>query len=95
MTTRDPDSRPLRGITEETFLSHIRNHSAREVVVQYMGLSEVDGSEQWTISIRLGDSRNRLTPIRSKREPVRYWKSLKAVASFCRKRGVPVATVEW
>lgn len=93
MTTRDPDSRPLRGITEETFLSHLRNHSAREVVAQFMGEGP-DGAERWSLSIRLGDSRNRLTPIRSKREPVRYWKSLKALASFCRGHGVMVFTVE-
>lgn len=50
----------------------------------------VDGG--WSLQGRLGAS---WRPIRSRREPVRVWRSLTALGTFCDKVGIRTLTVEF
>lgn len=47
--------------------------------------------EAWRLELRL---RAKWLPIRSRREPVRLWRSLTAVGRFCAGVGIKVLTVE-
>ena len=47
--------------------------------------------EDWRLELRLGV---RWLPVRSRREPVRHWRSLTAVGRFCKGVGIKVLTVE-
>lgn len=53
----------------------------------------------WTLSVRLGGPTARLVPVRlvpvrSRREPLRIWTSLKAVVKFADKVGLTAFSVE-
>ncbi|MNI79669.1 hypothetical protein D3C85_1072180 [compost metagenome] len=50
----------------------------------------IDGG--WSLQGRLGAS---WRPIRSRREPVRVWRSLTALGTFCDKVGIRTLTVEF
>ncbi|MNE61459.1 hypothetical protein D3C80_1566740 [compost metagenome] len=50
----------------------------------------IDGG--WSLQGRLGTS---WRPIRSRREPVRVWRSLTALGTFCDKVGIRTLTVEF
>jgi hypothetical protein len=45
----------------------------------------------WRLELRLGA---KWLPVRSRREPIRYWRSLTAVGRFCEMVGITVLTVE-
>lgn len=45
----------------------------------------------WSLQGRLGTS---WRPVRSRREPVRVWSSLKGIETFCTKIGIRTLTVE-
>jgi len=47
--------------------------------------------EAWRLELRLS---SKWLPVRSRREPVRLWRSLTAVGRFCETVGVKVMTVE-
>ncbi|WP_224787741.1 hypothetical protein [Pseudomonas fluorescens] len=47
--------------------------------------------EVWRLELRLGA---KWLPVRSRREPVRLWRSLTAVGRFCEGVGIQVLTVE-
>ncbi|EPM87525.1 hypothetical protein A221_04874 [Pseudomonas syringae pv. actinidiae ICMP 18801] len=47
--------------------------------------------ETWRLELRFGA---KWLPIRSRREPVRYWRSLIAVGRFCQGVAIKVLTVE-
>ncbi|MGO2710682.1 MAG: hypothetical protein ACTIOG_05380 [Pseudomonas helleri] len=47
--------------------------------------------ESWRLGLRLGA---RWLPVRSRREPIRYWRSLTAVGRFCETVGIKVLSVE-
>lgn len=47
--------------------------------------------EAWRLELRLGV---KWLPVRSRRESVRYWRSLTAVGWFCEGVGIKVLTVE-
>ncbi|MCY1459666.1 hypothetical protein D9M71_771590 [compost metagenome] len=53
-------------------------HVIRDVVVGRLNGND----QQWTLSVRLGGPTTRLIPVRSRREPLRFWSSLKAVAKY-------------
>lgn len=75
-----------RAIEQETLQALIETGAAREFRV----LREGEG-EAWRLEVRLGV---KWLPIRSRREPVRYWRSLTAVGRFCEGVGIKVLTVE-
>ncbi|QUW66197.1 hypothetical protein KFQ04_01185 [Pseudomonas synxantha] len=65
-------------------LAHlVAQHAIREAVV---GRVKGDNA-QWTLSARL-------VPVRSRREPLRIWTSLKAVVKFADKVGITSFNVE-
>lgn len=72
-------------------LAHlVAQHAIRDVVV-----GRVNGDNaQWTLSVRLGGPTARLVPVRSRREPLRIWTSLKAVVKFADKVGITSFSVE-
>ncbi|EPM49938.1 hypothetical protein A262_22698 [Pseudomonas syringae pv. actinidiae ICMP 19073] len=47
--------------------------------------------EAWRLELRLGA---KWLPVRSRRETVRYWRSLTAVGRFCAGVGIKMLTVE-
>ncbi|MNC80810.1 hypothetical protein D3C75_1337280 [compost metagenome] len=47
--------------------------------------------EAWRLELRLS---SKWLPVRSRREPVRLWRSLTAVGRFCETVGIKVLTVE-
>ncbi|MNG35526.1 hypothetical protein D3C84_1222880 [compost metagenome] len=47
--------------------------------------------EAWRLELRLGV---KWLPVRSRREPVRLWRSLTAVGRFCAGVGIKALTVE-
>ncbi|CZT31676.1 MULTISPECIES: hypothetical protein [Pseudomonas] len=65
-------------------------HAIHEAVV---GRIKGDNA-QWTLSVRLGDPTARLVPVRSRREPLRIWTSLKVVVKFADKVGITSFSVE-
>ena len=72
-------------------LAHlVAQHAIREAVV-----GRVKGDDaQWTLSVRLGGPTARLVPVRSRREPLRIWTSLKAVVKLADKVGLTSFSVE-
>lgn len=73
-----------RAIEQETLQALVEAGAAREFRVLREG-------EAWRLELRLGV---KCLPIRSRREPVRYWRSLTAVGRFCEGVGITVLTVE-
>lgn len=71
-------------IEQETLAALIETGAAREFRVLRDG-------EAWRLELRLGV---KWLPIRSRREPVRLWRSLTAVGRFCEGVGIKVLTVE-
>lgn len=72
-------------------LAHlVAQHAIRDVVV---GRVKGDNA-QWTLSVRLGGPTARLVPVRSRREPLRIWTSLKAVVKFADTVGITSFSVE-
>lgn len=72
-------------------LAHlVAQHAIREAVV---GRVKGDNA-QWTLSVRLGGPTARLVPVRSRREPLRIWTSLKAVVKFADTVGITSFSVE-
>ncbi|WEZ89805.1 hypothetical protein P3R38_05850 [Pseudomonas sp. NyZ480] len=71
-------------IEQDTLAALVETGAAREFRVLHDG-------EAWRLELRLGA---RWLPIRSRREPVRYWRSLTAVGRFCSAVGIKVLTVE-
>lgn len=79
-----------QAIHDDTLQALISQHVIREVVV-----GRVAGDDQqWTQSVRLGRPTARLIPIRSRREPLRVWRSLKAVAKYAEAVGLRGFVVE-
>jgi hypothetical protein len=77
-------------IHDDTLKALASQHVIREVVV-----GRVAGDDgQWTVSVRLGGPAARLIPVRSRREPLRIWKSLKAVAKYADAVGLKGFAVE-
>lgn len=70
--------------SKETLQALVETGAAREFRVLREG-------ETWRLGLRLGA---KWLPIRSRREPVRYWRSLTAVGRFCEGMGIKVLTVE-
>lgn len=62
-----------RAIKQETLQALIETGAAREFRV----LRE---DETWRLELRLG---SKWLPVRSRREPIRYWRSLRAVGRLC------------
>ncbi|MHB0783867.1 hypothetical protein [Pseudomonas sp. NBRC 111132] len=60
-------------IEQETLQALVETRTAREFRVLRDG-------EAWRLELRLGV---KWLPVRSRREPVRYWRSLTAVGRFC------------
>src|SRR3990167_3470347 len=73
-----------RAIEQETLQALVETDAAREFRVLREG-------EDWRLELRLGV---RWLPVRSRREPVRHWRSLTAVGRFCKGVGIKVLTVE-
>lgn len=73
-----------RAVEQETLQALVENGAAREFRVLRDG-------EAWRLELRLGV---KWLPVRSRREPVRYWRSLTAVGRFCESVGIKVLTVE-
>jgi hypothetical protein len=62
-----------KAIAQETLAALVETGAVREFRVL------LDG-EAWRLELRLGA---KWLPIRSRREPVRYWRSLTGVGRFC------------
>ncbi|WP_223522344.1 hypothetical protein [Pseudomonas sp. A-B-26] len=73
-----------RSIEQETLAALVETGAAREFRVLREG-------EVWRLELRLG---SKWLPVRSRREPVRLWRSLTAVGRFCEGVGIKVLTVE-
>lgn len=73
-----------RAIEQETLQALVETGAAREYRVLREG-------ETWRLELRLG---SKWLPVRSRREPIRYWRSLTAVGRFCEAVGIKVLTVE-
>ncbi|NMY53327.1 hypothetical protein [Pseudomonas sp. WS 5011] len=73
-----------RAIEQETLQALVETGAAREFRVLREG-------EDWRLELRLGV---KWLPVRSRREPVRLWRSLTAVGRFCESVGIKVLTVE-
>lgn len=73
-----------RAIEQETLQALVETGAARELRVLREG-------EAWRLELRLGV---KWLPVRSRREPVRYWRSLTAVGRFCVGVGIKALTVE-
>ena len=73
-----------RAIEQETLQALVETGAARE----FRALRE---GEAWRLELRLGV---KWLPVRSRREPVRLWRSLTAVGRFCEGMGIKVLTVE-
>lgn len=71
-------------VAQETLAALVETGAARE----FRALRD---GEAWRLELRLGV---KWLPIRSRREPVRYWRSLTAVGRFCEGVGIKVLTVE-
>ena len=77
-------------IQSDTLKALVSQHAIREVVV-----GRVTGDDaKWSLFIRLGGPTARLVPVRSRREPLRIWTSLKAVVKFADKVGITSFSVE-
>jgi hypothetical protein len=73
-----------KAIEQETLAALVETAAAREFRVLREG-------EAWRLELRLGA---KWLPIRSRREPIRYWRSLTAVGRFCDGQGIKTLTVE-
>lgn len=73
-----------RAVEQETLQALVETGAAREFRVLREG-------EAWRLELRLGV---KWLPVRSRREPVRHWRSLTAVGRFCESVGIRVLTVE-
>ncbi|MDB5995335.1 MAG: hypothetical protein JWP42_2471 [Pseudomonas sp.] len=78
-------------IHDDTLKALVSHHVIREVIV---GLVAGD-DQQWTLSVRLSGPTARLIPVRSRREPLRIWKSLEAVAKSANAVGLRGFSVEF
>ena len=74
-----------KAIEQDTLAALVETGAAREFRV----LRE---SDAWRLELRLGA---RWLPICSRREPVRYWRSLTAVGRFCETVGIRNLVVEF
>lgn len=74
-----------RAIEQETLQALVETGAAREFRVLREG-------EAWRLELRLGV---KWLPVRSRREPVRLWRSLTAVGRFCEGVGIKAMTVEF
>ncbi|TWC12039.1 hypothetical protein FBY06_14043 [Pseudomonas sp. SJZ085] len=77
-------------IHDDTLKALVSQHAVRDVVV---GRLEGD-NHRWTLSVRLGAPTARLIPVRSRREPLRIWKSASAVVKYADAIGLRSFTVE-
>lgn len=73
-----------RAVEQETLQALVETGAARKFRVLREG-------EAWRLELRLGVT---WLPARSRREPVRLWRSLTAVGRFCAGVGIKVLTVE-
>ncbi|MDR7281300.1 hypothetical protein J2X84_000114 [Pseudomonas corrugata] len=73
-----------RAIEQETLQALVETGAAREFHVLCDG-------EAWRLELRLG---SKWLPVRSRREPIRYWRSLTAVGRFCEGVDIKMLTVE-
>lgn len=73
-----------QAIEQETLQALVEIGAAREFRVLREG-------EAWRLELRLGV---KWLPVRSRREPVRLWRSLTAVGRFCAGVGIKALTVE-
>ena len=73
-----------QAIEQETLQALVEIGAAREFRVLREG-------EAWRLELRLGV---KWLPVRSRREPVRRWRSLTAVGRFCEGVGIKALTVE-
>lgn len=86
--TREQGINMKRAFEQETLQTLVETGAAREFRV----LRDGDGEgEAWRLELRLG---SQWLPVRSRREPVRLWRSLTAVGRFCAGVGIKVLTVE-
>jgi hypothetical protein len=77
-------------IHDTTLKALVSQHAIREAVV---GRIKGD-NHQWTLSVRLGGPTARLIPVRSRREPLRIWKSLSAAGKYADAVGLRGFVVE-
>jgi hypothetical protein len=73
-----------RAIEQETLQALVETGAAREFRVLREG-------EAWRLELRLS---SKWLPVRSRRESIRYWRSLTAVGRFCETVGIKVLTIE-
>ena len=73
-----------RSIEENALQALVSAHAVREVRAHRHG-------DVWRVSVRLGAS---WSPIRSRREPIREWRSLTAVGRFLDAQGITQFQVE-
>ncbi|WP_342244716.1 hypothetical protein [Pseudomonas sp. OTU5201] len=73
-----------RAIEQDTLQALVETGAAREFRVLRDG-------ESWRLELRLGV---KWLTVRSRREPVRLWRSLTAVGRFCEGVGIKVLPVE-
>lgn len=73
-----------QSIDQDTLLALVETGAAREFRALRHG-------DLWRLEVRLA---TRWLPIRSRREPVRHWRSLTAIGRFCDMRGIKLLTVE-
>ncbi|WP_397380887.1 hypothetical protein [Pseudomonas sp.] len=73
-----------RAIEQETLQALVETGAARE----FRALRE---GEAWRLELRIGV---KWLPVRSRREPVRLWRSLTAMGRFCARVGIKALTVE-
>lgn len=73
-----------KAVEQDTLQALIETGASREFRVLREG-------EAWRLELRLGV---KWLPVRSRREPVRHWRSLTAVGRFCESVGIKVLTVE-
>lgn len=73
-----------KAIEQETLAALVETGAAREFRV-------LRDRESWRLELRLG---SKWLPVRSRREPVRYWRSLTAVGRFYEGQGIKTLTVE-
>lgn len=73
-----------RAIEQDTLQALVETGAARE----FRGLRE---GEDWRLELRLGV---KWLPVRSRREPVRHWRSLTAVGRFYEGVGIKALMVE-
>jgi hypothetical protein len=73
-----------KAFEQETLAAPVSTRAAREFRVLHDG-------EAWRLELRLGV---KWLSVRSRREPIRYRRSLTAVGRFCEAVGIKVLTVE-